>query len=158
MSFNRTLWQVTGNTIGREARAMMNAGNGLSTFWAPVINLAREPRWGRNIETPGEDPYLTGEYAEWYTQGMQEAPEDPYHIQASACCKHYVANSMDGTTEQDGEHHDRNHVDSIVPMQDLIDSYMLPFQACVEKGRVSGGQLLLAFNPTVLLRTQTRTC
>lgn len=42
MSFNRTLWQVTGNTIGREARAMMNAGNGLSTFWAPVINLARE--------------------------------------------------------------------------------------------------------------------
>ena len=50
MSFNRTLWQVTGNTIGREARAMMNAGNGLSTFWAPVINLAREPRWGRNIE------------------------------------------------------------------------------------------------------------
>lgn len=43
MSFNRTLWQVTGNTIGREARAMMNAGNGLSTFWAPVINLAREP-------------------------------------------------------------------------------------------------------------------
>ena len=35
---------------------MMNAGNGYSTFWAPVINLAREPRWGRNIETPGEDP------------------------------------------------------------------------------------------------------
>eukprot|EP01047_Picozoa_sp_COSAG01_P053968 COSAG01_NODE_5842_length_4001_cov_13.893388_6_plen_128_part_00 len=33
MSFNRSLWQITGNTIGREARAMMNAGNGLSTFW-----------------------------------------------------------------------------------------------------------------------------
>ena len=54
MSFNRTLWYATGNQIGREARAMMNAGNGFSTFWAPVINLAREPRWGRNIETPGE--------------------------------------------------------------------------------------------------------
>lgn len=50
--------------------------------------------------------------------------------------QHYVANSMDGTTELDGEHHDRNHVDSIVPMQDLIDSYMLPFQACVEKGLI----------------------
>ena len=87
---------------------------------------------------PGEDPYLTGEYATYYTQGMQEAPEDPYHVQASACCKHYVANSMDGTTEADGEHHDRNHVDSEVPMQDLIDSYMFPFQACVEKGRVTG--------------------
>ena len=68
----------------------------------------------------------------------QTAPEDPYHIQASACCKHYVANSMDGTSQKDGEHHDRNHVDSVVPMQDLIDSYMLPFQACVEKGKVSG--------------------
>ena len=44
MSFNRTLWRETGRMIGREARAMMNMGNGYSTFWAPVINLAREPR------------------------------------------------------------------------------------------------------------------
>ena len=47
MSFNRSLWTVTGRQIGREARAMMNAGNGYSSFWAPVINLAREPRWGQ---------------------------------------------------------------------------------------------------------------
>ena len=39
----------------------MNKGQGFSSFWAPVVNLAREPRWGRNLETPGEDPYLTGE-------------------------------------------------------------------------------------------------
>merc|ERR1719473_1301004 len=123
MSFNRTLWQLTGRQIGREARAMMNAGNGYSTFWAPVINLAREPRWGRNIEVPGEDPYLTGEYAEYFVKGFQEAPEDPYHVQASACCKHYVANEMDGTTQKDGEHEDRNHVDENITMQDLVDSY-----------------------------------
>jgi hypothetical protein len=54
MSFNRTLWSLTGRQIGREARAMMNVGTAYSTFWAPVINLAREPRWGRNLETPGE--------------------------------------------------------------------------------------------------------
>ena len=65
MSFNRTLWKLTGRQIGREARALMNAGNGYSTFWAPVVNLAREPRWGRNIETPGEDPFLTGQYAKY---------------------------------------------------------------------------------------------
>ncbi len=41
MSFNRTLWRVTGAQIGREARAMMNAGNGFSSFWAPVINLGK---------------------------------------------------------------------------------------------------------------------
>ena len=90
MSFNRTLWTVTGRQIGREARAFMNAGNAWSTYWAPVINLAREPRWGRNIETPGEDPYLSGEYATAFVTGFQKAPEDPAHLMASACCKHYV--------------------------------------------------------------------
>jgi pre-mRNA-splicing factor SYF2/beta-D-xylosidase 4 len=94
MSFNRTLWQLTGRLrrgpsgivplqshlygeslnlwlqempvtnnsapsyihagrqIAHEARALMNAGSAGSTYWAPVINLAREPRWGRNIEVP----------------------------------------------------------------------------------------------------------
>jgi beta-D-xylosidase 4 len=87
---------------------------------------------------PARDPYLTGEYAEWFTKGMQSAPEDPSHIQASACCKHYVVNSMEHTKQKDGEEHDRQHVDSLVTKQDLVDSYMYPFQACVEKGQVSG--------------------
>eukprot|EP01044_Picomonas_judraskeda_P028034 COSAG03_NODE_9144_length_743_cov_0.989130_1_plen_80_part_00 len=68
-------------------------------------------------------------------------PRSRSHIQASACCKHYVANSMDGTTEKDGEHHDRNHVDSIVTMQDLIDSYMMPFQ--VRSPQTDGRLLIL---------------
>ena len=42
MSFNRTMWRLTGRQIGTEARAMMNAGNGFSTFWAPVINLGQD--------------------------------------------------------------------------------------------------------------------
>ena len=62
-------------------RALMNAGLAGSTFWAPVINLAREPRWGRNIEVPGEDPYLVGEYAEYFVKGFEQAPEDTTHIQ-----------------------------------------------------------------------------
>jgi beta-glucosidase-like glycosyl hydrolase len=143
MSFNRTLWWATGSQIGHEARALMNIGNAWSTFWAPVINLAREPRWGRNIETPGEDPYLTGQYAKNFVTGFQEAPEDPYHVLASACCKHYVANEMEDT-DQDGIHHWRNEFDASVPIQDLIDSYMAPFQACVELGRVTG--LMCSYN------------
>ena len=43
MSFNRSLWKVTGSTIGKEARALMNIGNAYSTFWAPVINLVHLP-------------------------------------------------------------------------------------------------------------------
>eukprot|EP00966_Prymnesium_polylepis_P165406 3824119-Prymnesium_polylepis.1 len=81
----------------------MNVGDAWSTFWAPVINLAREPRWGRNLETPGEDPYMSGEYAAAWVQGFEHSPDDPSHIQASACCKHYVANSMESSTVA-GEH------------------------------------------------------
>ncbi len=71
----------------------------------PTYSIAREPRWGRNIESPGEDPYLVGEYAISFTKGFQEAPEDPTHLMASACCKHYVANEMESTT-QNGIHHE----------------------------------------------------
>ena len=51
MSFNRTLWKATGALIGTEARALMNLGKAGSDFWAPVVNLARDGRWGRNIES-----------------------------------------------------------------------------------------------------------
>jgi hypothetical protein len=46
--------------------------------------------WGRNIETPGEDPFHVGEYAINFVKGFEHAPEDPYTLQASACCKHFV--------------------------------------------------------------------
>ena len=62
-AFNRSLWTATGNQIGREARAFMNAGHADSTYWAPVINIVRDPRWGRNIESAGEDPFVSGQYA-----------------------------------------------------------------------------------------------
>jgi hypothetical protein len=44
-SFNRSMWKATGNLIGREGRAFMNAGLSGSTFWTPVINIVRDPRW-----------------------------------------------------------------------------------------------------------------
>ena len=121
----------------------MNEGNAFSTFWAPVINLAREPRWGRNIECPGEDPYLSGQYAVSFVQGMERNPDDPGHIQASACCKHYAANSMEHATEG-GQTHTRHDFDANITQQDLIDSYLAPFQQCVEKGKVTG--LMCSYN------------
>ena len=68
-SFNRSLWTETGNLIGREGRAYMNAGLAGSTFWTPVINIVRDPRWGRNVESAGEDPFLSGQYAANFIQG-----------------------------------------------------------------------------------------
>jgi hypothetical protein len=46
-----------------------------------------------------QDPYLVGEYAINFVKGFQEAPEDPTHLMASACCKHYVANEMENTNQ-----------------------------------------------------------
>ena len=88
------MWELTGRQISMEGRALSNQGQAYSTFWAPVINLAREPRWGRNLETPGEDPMLSGEYATAFVHGFQNYPGDPTHVMGSACCKHYVANRL----------------------------------------------------------------
>ena len=78
------------------------------------------------------------QYAIQFTQGMQTSDADPRYLQASACCKHYVLNSMESTTEPDGESENRGAVNSNVTQQDLLDSYMAPFQDCVEQGKVSG--------------------
>ena len=141
MAFNRSLWRATGYTIGREARALMNAGQAYSTLWAPVVNLALHPRWGRNIEVPGEDPFLTGEYAFAFIRGLQN--EEGGFLQASACCKHFVANELEKTTQPDGEEWDRRHDDAQVTERDLADSYFPPFQACVKAG-VTG--LMCSYN------------
>ena len=72
-----------------------------------------------------------------FVRAFERLAEDPSRLAASACCKHYVANSMDSTTNN-GVHHWRSEYDAQISQQDLVDSYMLPFQACVEKGHVSG--------------------
>ena len=141
MAFNRSLWSATGAQIGREARAFMNNGDAWSTYWAPVINLAREPRWGRNIETPGEDPYLTGEYATAFVRGFERSPDDPTHLQASACCKHYAANSMEQSTVA-GVTFSRHDFDANVTAQDLVDSCVI---MCQQHDRDRSSPLELAF-------------
>jgi beta-glucosidase-like glycosyl hydrolase len=95
--------------------------------------LRADPRWGRNIESAGEDPFVSGQYAANFVQGFEHATETPYPLQASACCKHFVANELDGWNGTD-----RNHIDVFVPQQDLVDSYLPSFQTCVEEGKVSG--------------------
>ena len=132
-SFNRSLWHATGNQIAREGRIFRNHGLAASTFWTPVINIVRDPRWGRNLESAGEDPFVSGQYAVNFIQGFEHARETTNVLQASACCKHFVANELDGWNGTD-----RNHIDVFVPQQDLVDSYLPSFQACVEEGKVSG--------------------
>ncbi|KAG9441008.1 hypothetical protein H6P81_016862 [Aristolochia fimbriata] len=71
-SFNESLWKNIGQVVSTEARAMFNLGLGGLTYWSPNINIVRDPRWGRALETPGEDPFMVGKYAVNYVRGLQD--------------------------------------------------------------------------------------
>ena len=81
---------------------------------------------------------LSGQYARYFVRGMERNPDAPGQIQASACCKHYVANELENWQDPNGTKFSRHNFDAKVTQQDLADSYLPPFQACVEEGEVSG--------------------
>lgn len=136
-SLNRTLWHGVGDVTSTEGRGKNNDvqsnGGGMYhglTFWAPNVNIFRDPRWGRGEETPGEDPTLNGDYAEQFVTGMQSlAPfGGSTSIKVSACLKHYAAYN-----EEAG----RNSFAAMVTSQDMEDTFLPAFQAGVEKGNAT---------------------
>ncbi|KAL2339885.1 hypothetical protein Fmac_007825 [Flemingia macrophylla] len=143
-SFDSRLWYRIGHAIGVEGRAIYNAGQAMGlTFWAPNINLFRDPRWGRGQETPGEDPLLTSRYAVSFVRGLQgdsfSGAKLRGHLLASACCKHFTAYDLDNWKAVN-----RFRFDARVSLQDLSDTYQPPFQSCVQQGRASG--IMCAYN------------
>ncbi|KAK4352421.1 hypothetical protein RND71_027939 [Anisodus tanguticus] len=144
-TFDENLWYRIAQAIGKEARAVYNAGQlkGM-TFWAPNINIFRDPRWGRGQETPGEDPMMVGKYGVAYVRGLQGDSFEggklqDGHLQASACCKHFIAQDMDNWNN-----FSRYTFDAHVLKQDLADSYEPPFKSCVEQGKASS--IMCAYN------------
>ena len=133
-SFNKSLWGEVGSVVGREARGSANAntyGVDALTFWAPNINIARDSRWGRNQETPGEDPTTNGAYATALTHGMQG--EDKEWLQISACAKHFAVHSWNTPSTYM----------AFPTAQDLADTYLPAFETAVKAG-VSG--LMCSYN------------
>lgn len=53
------------------------------TYWAPNVNIFRDPRWGRGQETPGEDPTLSSSYAENFVSGMQGGDTSGKYLKVS---------------------------------------------------------------------------
>ena len=126
-SFNRQLFREIGQAISTEARAFYNLKHAGLTFWAPNINIYRDPRWGRGQETPGEDPFLTSVYATAFVRGMQQDSRSSF-LKTSACCKHFAGYSQEVP---------RHQLDAIITKRDLYDTYFPAFQACVVQGKVS---------------------
>ncbi|KAF8392684.1 hypothetical protein HHK36_023033 [Tetracentron sinense] len=138
-SFNESLWKNIGQVVSTEARAMYNLGRAGLTYWSPNINVVRDPRWGRITETPGEDPYTVGSYAANYVRGLQdvEGQENTKDLNSrplkvSACCKHYAAYDVDNWLGVD-----RYHFDARVTEQDMLETFLRPFEMCVKDGDVS---------------------
>ncbi|GIH89604.1 glycoside hydrolase family 3 C-terminal domain-containing protein [Planobispora siamensis] len=92
-TWNPDLIEKVGSVVGDEARGYHSENPRLwgLQLWAPVVNLLRDPRWGRNEEGYSEDPLLTGAISTAYGRGIQG--DDPDHLKAAPVLKHYMANN-----------------------------------------------------------------
>ena len=104
-------------------RGKRNIYQGL-TFWSPNINLFRDPRWGRGMETYGEDPYLTGKMAVQFIRGMQG--NDPKYLKTVATAKHFAVHS--------GPESERHTFDARVSEADLRETYLAQFEMAIKEG------------------------
>ena len=103
-------------------------------FWAPNINIFRDPRWGRGQETYGEDPFLTGDMGVAFVTGLQGS--DPRYYLAIATPKHFVVHS--------GPEPTRHFADVDVSKHDMEDTYMPAFRAAIVDGHA--GSIMCAYN------------
>lgn len=103
-------------------------------FWAPNINLVRDPRWGRGQETYGEDPFLTAHMAVAYITGMQG--NNPKYYRVIATPKHFAAYS--------GPEPIRHFVDEDISKHDLEATYLPAFRAAIVKGHA--GSIMCSYN------------
>ena len=133
-TFDPALVKQIGDAIATEGRAKYIVARknknyarytGL-TFWSPNINIFRDPRWGRGMETYGEDPFLTGTMGTAFVQGMQG--DDPVYLKVAACGKHFAVHSGPEAT--------RHSADIIPSKRDLWETYLPAFRMLVQEGKV----------------------
>ena len=131
-TFDLSLHAQVATAISDEDRATYNktvqdgqpeSFHGL-TFFAPNINIFRDPRWGRGQETYGEDPYLTGQLGIVYVKGLQGS--DKRYLKVVATPKHFAVHS--------GPEPERHRFDAVVSDYDLNDTYLPAFKASVMQG------------------------
>jgi beta-glucosidase len=141
-TFDTPLVQEMAAAIGTEGRAKHNravrAGRrdileGLD-FWAPNINIFRDPRWGRGQETYGEDPFLAARMAVAFVTGMQG--HDPKYVRVIATPKHFAVHS--------GPEPSRHTRDVEVSHHDMEDTYLPAFRAAIVEGKA--GSVMCAYN------------
>ena len=142
-TFDEQLIHDVADVIAEEGRAKYNAYvsqndrdiyKGL-TFWAPNVNIFRDPRWGRGHETYGEDPWLTSRMGVNFVQGLQG---DGPVMKAAACAKHFAVHS--------GPEAIRHEFDAEATPKDMEETYLPAFEALVKEAGVEA--VMGAYNRT----------
>ena len=107
-----------------KAAAVEASASGIHWTFAPMVDIARDPRWGRIVEGAGEDTYLACKIAETRVRGFQWNLGKPNSVYA--CAKHFVAYGA----PQSG----RDYAPVDLSLSTLAEVYLPPFKACVDAG------------------------
>ena len=135
-SWDPALIRRVGAVEGYEARYIYQNEkykSNVLVVWGPNADLARDPRWGRNNESYGEDPFLTGTMSVAFIKGMQG--DDAKYWQAASLMKHFLANSNETT---------RGSSSSDFDEELLLDYYSVPFRMGFTEG--GGKSFMTSYN------------
>jgi beta-glucosidase len=125
---DKSLWGSGQNNLGPSPDDY-----GMLTYWAPTVNMDRDPRWGRTDEAFGEDPYLAGQLADAFVEGYQGETMSgrlmtPY-LKVAATAKHFALNDNENNRHADSS----NTTDA-----NIRDYYTAQFSSVVQNAHVAG--------------------
>jgi len=110
------------SVISEEARGFNSDVIFTLTYWSPVVEPVRDPRWGRTGESFGEDPFLISRIAGGFIRGLMG--DDPTYLKAVPCGKHYFANNSE---------FNRHTGSSDMDDRDMREFYLAPYKELIEK-------------------------
>ncbi len=121
-TWDPALVQRTAAAIADEARAIFATGTKGLTYWSPVVEPIRDPRWGRTGEAYGEDPFLVSQIASGFVKGL--IGDDPTYLKTVPSAKHYFANNSE---------FDRHISSSNMDSRDMREFYLSPYKSLIEQ-------------------------
>ena len=127
-------WDIPAIEESARIAAVEASADGISWTFSPMVDISRDPRWGRVSEGSGEDPFLGALIARAMVRGYQ-GKDMSRNDEIMACIKHFA---LYGAAEAG---RDYNTVD--MSRQRMFNDYMLPYQAGVEAG---AGSVMASFN------------
>jgi beta-glucosidase-like glycosyl hydrolase len=126
--------------IKRETKVISDEARGFNhnyiftlTYWSPVIEPTRDPRWGRTAETFGEDPFLVSQIGSGFIRGLMG--DDLKYLKAVPCGKHYFANNTE---------FNRHTGSSNMDDRDIREFYIRPYKALIQKDKLPS--IMTAYN------------